>query len=295
MISKPPDWTLLPGTDHYTLIAPEGPTAAAIRYVERVRPLRRMGDIVADWLRRHKKLENARVGTPERLITVEGEYAGFVTIAGEFDGAPAETSIGVVFGDDFYSRIEGFAIRAEQFERIRTMVRELTENDRHVLGARRRRYIYAPPDGWQPLIRGFITDWICPSFPRKWALVTVHPATPLGSGVEADQLDVADVIGRAVERGFEVEASAPPTQVETGGGLSAVLVEIVGRQAGTRALRSLVALSDSRYVYTMELTARTEDAWPDHREAFAEFWRSVEPIPERPAASGRDAFGYWAE
>lgn len=82
MISRPKDWAFIPGVETQTLIAPAGAAAGAIRYTEKVRPLRRLGVIVDEWLRRHKKMTDTAVGAPERLLTVEGEWAAFLTIDG---------------------------------------------------------------------------------------------------------------------------------------------------------------------------------------------------------------------
>ena len=75
MISRPPGWTALYGVTTQTLIAPEGPEAAGIRYTERVRPLLRLGDIVEDWLGRHHHVAAPVIGAPERLMTYDGEHA----------------------------------------------------------------------------------------------------------------------------------------------------------------------------------------------------------------------------
>jgi len=291
MISRPPGWTALYGVTTQTLIAPEGPDAAGIRYTERVRPLVRMGDIVADWLRRHRHITHTSVGEPERLLTAEGEHAGLVVIDGAFQGKPAQASLGVVFGDDFYARIEGFALRKDLFASTLDMVRQLTVTDHHVLGRRRRRYEHASPPGWQPIARGFATDWLSPRFPKAWGLMIVYPATPVES---MGEVDLGALAARAVERGFEVFNASPPTEVDTGRGLVGVVNEMVGQLGDRRMLRGFVTLTDRRYLYSAELMSRTEDDWPEHRQAFTELWTSIVPIPG-PETAGASAFEYWVE
>jgi hypothetical protein len=291
MISRPAHWTAVHGVTTQTLIAPEGAEAAGIRYTERVRPLMRIGDIVADWLRRHHHLTHTSVGEPERLLTVEGEHAGLVVIDGAYRGKPAQTSLGLVFGDDFYARIEGFALRRELFASTLAMVRQLTATDRHVLGRRRRRYEHTSPAGWQPITRGFATDWLAPGFPLRMGLLVVYPATPVES---VESVDLSVLAARAVERGFEVFNASPPVEVDSGRGLRGIVNEMVGTLGDRRMLRAFVTLTDQRYLYSAELLARTEDDWPEHRAAFTELWRSIVPIPGPEAASAA-AFEYWVE
>ncbi len=292
MISRPANWAAIHGIRTQTLIAPEGAQAAGIRYTERVRPLMRLGDIVAEWMTRHADFGNPQVGQPERLLTREGEHAGLVIIDGDHGGKPAQASLGVVFGDDFYARIEGFALRPDVFESTREMVRELTISDYHVLGRRRRRYEYTAPNGWQPIVRGFTTDWVSPGFPLQWGLIVAYAASPIAP---VDEVDFGMLATRAVDRGFTVDASAPPVEVSSQHGLVGVVTEVVGTQGDKRMLRAFVTMTDRQYLYSAELMARTEDAWPAHRQAFAEFWQSIVPIPGAQVTPTSVPFEFWAD
>src|SRR5688572_16897301 len=131
MITQPAGWTLVVAADHLTLVPPEGAAAGAIRYVERVRPLRRLGDIVRQRLANYRGLVATEIGAPERLLTGEGEHAALVEVVGTVGGKPAKVTLGVVFVDDFYARIDGLALHPSLFDAMRAQVRELVVTDRH--------------------------------------------------------------------------------------------------------------------------------------------------------------------
>lgn len=208
-----------------------------------------------------------------------------------FGGNEVQVSLGIVFGDDFYSRIEGFATQESQFELVRTTVRDSTINDRQVLGRRRRRYQYETPPGWSPIVRNLTTDWISPGFPARWGVIVAYAATPVEPGVE---VDAGEIAGRAVERGFAIDGTAHQTEVKSDRGFSGMLTEMTGQQSNAAMFRAFVALTDDNYLYPCELMSRTADTWPEHREAFTALWRSIEPIPMAPTASGAFAFDFWA-
>lgn len=295
MIGRPAGWLAVPGVRTQTLVAPEGPDAAGIRYTERVRPLQRASEIVASWTRRKTKLVEPVVGPIERLLTVEGEHAAFVIVDGTFDKRPVQASLGIVFGDDFFALLEGFALRTDLFASTAAKVRELTIEDRHALGHRRRRYEHVSPVGWQAIVRGFTTDWIAPGYPRRGGMMVTYAAMPVDS---SNDTVVSALVARAIERGFGPETSASTTEVQSSHGLSGVVSEIVVTMRGTRVLRSFITLTDGRYLYSCELLARTEADWAEHREAFTQLWKSVVPVPKprtaRSAASS-GLFEFWAD
>lgn len=293
MIARPPSWIAVPGVRTQTLISPEGVDAAGIRYTERVRPLRRIGDIVGGWLHRKSRIGDPVVGKPERLETVEGEHAAFVVIDAAFDGKPVQASLGVVFGDDFYALVEGFALRADLFASTAAKVRELTIEDRHALGQRRRRYEHAWLPGWQPIVRGFTTEWIAPYYPLSNGLVATYAATPVDPN---DEAVAGALVARAIERGFAPEAGASVQEVKNAHDLVGILSDVVVSRQDAHVLRSFVTLSDSRYLYSAELLARSERDWPVHKELFTQLWQSIVPIPQpRVSGSGARLFEFWAE
>ncbi|MFN0253811.1 MAG: hypothetical protein ACKV2T_43495 [Kofleriaceae bacterium] len=292
MIGYPAGWTLKPGVVYSTLIPPAGLSVGAIRYQERVRPLLRLGQLVARRLEVVPAFQLAQLAEPEVLTTREGEHAALVVATGEIEGRPAQRSMGFVFGDDFYARIEGVALTSEAFGPLNDIVRDLVVTDSHALGVRRRRFRYTPPPAWQALVRGFQTDWIPRRFPAEWAMITVHPANPVRESV-GDMLRA--FVMQQVLFGVELQEELDYREVQTSSGLVGGLASIACLQHGVRALRSVVALLDFRHVYVLEMVSRTVPLWPAHTKEFEAFWKSVRPIPVAEAAAGRGLQEHWAD
>lgn len=279
MITNPPGWTLLPRIDGATLVAPEGPAAGVLRYFERVRPILPLKQIVAGRLRAHRQLITSSLPTIEPLRTSEGEFAAFARVQGVADGRLVEYVLGVVFGDDFYSRVEGFCEVPDEFERFAGTVRELVISDYHFLGVRRRRYLY-DSNGWQPIARGFLTDWVSPGFPRPWGMITVYPALPATATTAA----VASIVQR-VQMQHGVIPKAEPAS--TASGLVGEMVSVELPFPEERVF-SVVALTDRRFLYSAELTSRTPGEFRAHQDAFAALWGSFQPLPTTAASSSTE-------
>ncbi len=280
MIGHPRGWTRLALADGTLLVPPGGLEAGAVRYRERVRPLRRLGELIETVAARG--LTSARLVATEELLTLEGEHAAVARVGGLLHGVPAQRDLGVVFGDDHLALLDGTCHLEEHFAAFSQAVRDLVLTDSHALGVRRRRYRYRPPADWQPVVRGFITDWIPPFYPRDAATLTVYAANPLPpswtgglerllAGAAAHELEVTDT------RGF--------TAIESRAGLTGTAIEVVGRHRGERALRSVASLWDDRYLYSMELVSRSPPRWDEHLAALAGVVASVVPAP-RPTALG---------
>jgi hypothetical protein len=188
MIPLPPGWAVRRCEDSLLLTPPDGPGVGAIRYVERLRPLRRAVDLVRDAPAPAGFVEG-RLGTPERLVTAEGEHAAFVVSEGTIGGVAAERPFGFVFGDDFYARIAGLAVGPGSFARVRAAVVELTLADTHDLGVRRRRCVYAPPRDWRGRAGLFDATWYPRDYPAERAAITVCPAVPFKPGLAPALLD----------------------------------------------------------------------------------------------------------
>jgi hypothetical protein len=271
------------------LVAPEGPGAGQIWCVRDAGPLRSLGRLARDAVRR-LGLDAARLGAPERLVTLEGEHAALVAIAGRLGGRPARVRLGAVFGDDRVTTFAGAVTELGHEARLDAMVRDRIARHAMGLGVRRRRYVYAPPPGWQALVRGPITDWIAPAFPDEWAVVVVYPADP-ASARAAGILPA--LRGQAAAHGFVAEREDRPIALTSDGGLEGVRLEAVGVHRGARVLRVLAGFLDARYIYALELQSRCEPRWDEHRAAFEALCRSIEPVPARCAPA--DALRHWVE
>lgn len=288
MIIPPTGWVVVPGIDRYTLYPPEGPLAALLRYQERVRPLARLGELVEIALERMSAFAPSGDPVVERLVTNEGEFAALCRIAGTVADQPAQRSLGFVFGDDYYSRFDGLALQPGMFDSFHNAVRDLILHDDQALGVRRRRFLYEPPPGWQPLVRGFITEWIPPRFPRDHAVLTIYPATP------APKLEIAELLNGLVGSNFEIESGNELTTIRTAREMSGLMLAAIGRSNGKRKLRVAAVLAAEGMWYLIDLSAFTVEQWEDHQATLRRLLDSVEPIP-RSSAGAAQASNVWAE
>src|SRR5688500_7018167 len=179
MIEPIDGWTSTLTDDGLRMTPPEGRACGEIRYREQLRPQRRAHDVV----RGLAAPSGCRFGAPgplEPLLTREGEFAALVSVPGERAGEPIERTVGIVYGDDFYSVIDGVALRGEERDRFRHTVRALVAVDSYLLGERRRRFVHAPPPGWHGFAAGPMhVRWLPLDYPRNLGSITVYPALPV--------------------------------------------------------------------------------------------------------------------
>ncbi len=294
MIVIPPGWSATNELESIELVHPAGRDACVIEYRERVRPLVKAGAIVRRFLAERPALRFAELpDCVDRLTTVEGEYAAQVTLAGDDRGRPVQCDVGIVFGDDFYARLAAICYRAELYDELTRLVRDLVVGDVHALGLRRRRFEYAPPRGWQPIVRGFVTDWLAPEYPRDTVHLTVFPANPLAL---APAKLVAMLLG----------ANRPDARVErqtmvalhTSAGLAGELGEAQIAVGERRVVKLCAVLHDTRFAYALDATAGTEAQLAAHRAELERVVDSVQPLPN-PFDQVREhdyaAQSYWIE
>ena len=264
------------------LIPPEGGDTGHLRYVERLRPLRRVRELVATALAGFPGFE---AGEPEiePLVTTEGEYGAVVRVRGSVEGKPAQMDLGFVFGDDFYSRLAGICLKPDRFTAFTDAVRKLTLGDSQLLGIRRRRYLYEPPprEGWHGIARVFQADWMPLDFPRNGTVLTVFPANP----VPGDPRKVAEqLLAEDAALGFRVDRFDGPELVQTAHGLVGAGFVIDGQHQGRPPNhRRLVVLHDQRYLYSLILDSGTPETRDAAIAVFDAVVRSVRPLPEASA------------
>jgi hypothetical protein len=253
---------------------PLGPKVATISYRERARPLLRVGAIVRDILARTPRWVTEQIGSPERLVTVDGEHAALVTVLGKQDGLEAQRDLGFVFGDDFFSSVGGLCFVPELRAELTGLVRDLTRADTHYLGVRRRRFEYDPPEGWNPVATtGFAVDWLAPEFPRDRTTLTVYAACPQKV---AKEISFQTFDSFLEESGQPVKSRRTVETVELQG-LSGQIVESVSE----RLVRRIALLRDATYVYPIGIsTASPLPHDHPHWDVLAKLVRSAKPIPE---------------
>ena len=177
---------------------------------------------------------------------------------------------------------------------LATTVRQLIEETTLVLGVRRRRFVYQPPDGWHPLANSLLTNWYPSDFPGTSACITVPPATPSQS-FSVDDLVEASLAELEIEQ-RAARVSVGPSSFSQPGGLSgtAWTLDIDGPDQSA-FVRDIVVLADRLYGYPLRLDLRPGPHSRRMRAAFSHVVNSVEPLVRtaRSAPAAAAAFDIW--
>ena len=282
-------------TDGIMLYPPAGRALGGIRIQDRVRPLRSLRALVAETVAGFAGLlEPPAIGALDRLVTVEGEYAGAVTLATRrvADGKAVERTLGVVVAEDHYTRVDGVIQDEAQFADFRHRVREVVRHVSLGLGwQRRRRFLYAPPPGWQAVSRTFSAEWYPLDHPRDDAAITVFHAKPLALG---SSLLFVRMLREDLGGGLKAEPGGPAITVANEHGLHGEVHSLTGSYAGgARRHFDTVALQDSRFVYLLRLESGDERI-DEHRGVLEKMARSVEPLPAPQSETDEAAVVHWA-
>jgi hypothetical protein len=283
MIPSLVGWTTETLPQGVALTHPGGRHIAVIHYRERARPLRRLGQLLAEILPRLPGWATDKIGEPERLLTFDGEHAALVTIAGRQDGEPAQRDLGVVFGDDFFSAVGGLCRPEALRPEVTRLVRELTRRDTHALGIRRRRFEYEVPPGWSPVaLPGFAVQWLAPGFPRDRTTLKIFAALPHRVG---EGLTMEDFVRSVEAAGHTIRARRVVQQLDVRGLAGAVEEIHPARKDELPAACRLAILRDERYLYALEMWSARElaDDHP-HWATFRDVLASIVPVPP-PSAS----------
>jgi len=232
------------------------------------------------------------LSAPERLVTFEGEHAAFLTARGTQDGRPVLRALGFVLGDDFCAVLHGVCPRKEEHDRFTALVRTLTKEDAHVLGIRRRRFEYLPPDDWEPLVQGFITEWIPPDYPGNQTVLTVYPANPIGL-VDRASLDL--IVKQQEQIGAVVETLAGSEVAANRHGLTGLAHGLTLGKPGQPSVRKeVIVLEDDRFTYALEITSSNLARWAAHRALLHDVAAGVVPVPHWTAhAAAAGLLSHW--
>lgn len=295
MIALPRGWSWKHTAEGSILRPPGGLAAGAIRYAERVRPVRRVIDLVDCELARAPRFEVSERLTPEMLITDEGEYAAHLTIRGKAGATPVQRDFGFVIVDGFYSRIIGTARGAESFALFRDTVRGLLRANALMLHNRPRHYWYQPPCGWQPRTRGLQTDWYPPDFPADCRVLSVWPTTPRSRGGSVEQF-VDHLVAQDAAELWKLVSGPELSTVASRSGLGGIAVSLSGSFPNRpTSHRQLVVLEDHAYLYPLRLEVLGERRAERDRALVSAVIESTRPIPavDRPDVGA--ALDHWIE
>jgi len=289
VIQRIPNWSWDPRAGGITMTPPGG--GAVIQYRERVRPLQTVASILRD---RDRRFQVTSIGPIERHVTGEGEYAAVVDVAGVLDvptgggrGRPLARSLGFIFGDDWYSEVVGIALQPDMVGPVGQWVRKLVAQSKLMLGIRRRRCVYTPPEGWSGYSRlPLFMTWFPPDYPRDPTSITVYPALPAPVGVTAPASFEMLTIGApsAAELLGEIVDTTP---VQFGAATGSMYELAIRDERNRMMVRTMAVLRDDRYVYASYLDRFAATAGPSD-EGLARYralLASFEPLPAASASN----------
>jgi hypothetical protein len=275
MIVPPAGWRQSFGANLLVLRPPDG--GGRIRYYERLRPPRRLDAVLAYCLERDREYRLERVERPRRLITSEGEYAACLAATlRQADGAAARRWVGAVFSDEFVAVVDALAIRPASFDLFERTSAELLEGVSLGLGVRRRRFLYAPPPGWQALPSGLVANWYPPDFPGNLTNIVVYPANPVDT---APQAIFEQVLEGEQQAGLRLEGPVSSQPFAASGGLGGLYFELAAQRGGRSFRRHMVVLAGGPYRYSMRLECFVPGRMEEQRSLFRALALSVERLP----------------
>lgn len=278
MIHPPQEWPRTVGEHRLTLYPPGG---GRIRYHERL-PVRSLVDTARDLAVADERFAAVSPSPPRRLVTDEGEYAGWTTLR----GGGAVRIVAAVITDEFVAALEGLAESAAEEAVVERAVRDLLREARFGLGLRRRRMSYRPPPGWSALPNGLVATWYPPRFPGERARIVVYPAHPSSDDAVA-ALDA--IVADEAAAGFALSGAIEVLPARSDHGLAGIRARLAGewRSEPGRVSRDLVVYSDGRYSYPLWFEA-APGSGEARRPIFDDIARSVEPLPRAGGRAGGD-------
>lgn len=276
--------------DGVVFYPPEGRAAAWLRVYERLRPIKSLRELRASQLS-GLGLPDAKLDDVKRVVTNEGEHGATYTITSAAE--KLTISYGVVYGDDFFTVLEGVAVAPELAENLVHTTGALVRSMPLFLGKlRRRRYAYTPPAGWQAVVKEHSVSWYPMDFPKNRAVIRVFDAVP-----------ARDTPGTVLTRRLFDDPQSELTAVTdtsmfavlTDTGLSGVTEVTRGSWSdGSPSAMIRVTLNDTSYAYNMRLET-SEPSITAASKVFEAVIRSVEPVPTAPGSENAGRLIHWAE
>lgn len=205
------------------------------------------------------------------MVTDEGEYAALV----ELDQG---RSLGLVFGDDFYSLLVGLP-NSDCEQDLRSTMIDLVRTDQHLLGHRRRRFIFIPPKDWIGFLDQPFHAHFHPADLGDHSRLSVPPAIPFLYGMDETRV-VESILGP----GRHNLVCRDYSTARLNGHLWAV--------TGALAI-DIVTLADTRYIYCAALRGTVS-----HRDRNLRLLSiladTIEPLPV-PAKGAHAIAALWEE
>jgi len=276
-----PNWVRVWRPDGIEAYAKDlGIDAGRVRVVSSVRPLSSVVDLAQALVKdlRDSGAE-AELELLQKVITEEGEWAALARVRVVLDGQQLERTLGLVYGDDFYVKLDGMYL-PDYRRRFRPFLRTLVQTYPLRLGnPRRRRFMFVSPSNWQPVAHGLAVRFFPRRFPNEYGCITVLPAAPL---VQSERNTASDhLLHEDLLVDFTVQQPEQHDKVTSNSGLIGDLHRRVGlRQGDSRPIHvDFAVLRDTRYSYPLRLETRAPNV-EAHRRTFLQIVRSVIAVPQ---------------
>lgn len=211
------------------------------------------------------------IAAPRTLVTDEGEYGALLSFA-TTGGRERRRTIGVVYGDDWMSTVDGRCAAPGGFEVFEQLVERLTMSLALGLGSDRfRRYLYTPPAGWGGLSRFRCDVWLAPGYPQNLGMISVFQARPeIETRARKQHHKLLEELG--AEYGAQ---RSEPQPILTRQGMAGQVVTYQtadGRHAGN------VVFSDGRHMYLLRIESDATHR-DENTDAFLRVVQSVQSVP----------------
>ena len=255
------------------------PDAGAIRITADVTPIR---PVSALFERFHEP--------PTIVETDEGEHG----VTANTVEAGVQYTLGVAFGDAWYTRIEAEVTAPDLHDTFRRTVYELTYGATLGLGEGRwRRFYYEPPPGWTGIARPGATLWLAPATPRRHQVMRVFDARPPTDHEMLHGMRMFETLPQELFR----ESPRGPAVYYTADDLECRVFVHTGHvgscQEPLKVLEGLIVTEP--YVYPIRIECEPA-LLEDSMHVFERVVASVRPVPPRRARTGTaSVVAYWAE
>lgn len=297
MIQFPAEYTQHVGEHLVTAYPPKG--GGRFRYWERMRPALSFSAVVERVLSLDPAFSLRSLGTPLRLVTQEGEYAGWVSVEGVREGGRARHYIGAVLCDEFVAVLDTVVVNPQQFEEF---ARRSEESLRSIVleqGARPRLFFYEPPPSWQGLPSGLTANWYPLDFPKNRSNIAVPPAR----GTQADLHETKSALVATAATDMQIDTCVTEAvQLASGASGCSVLLRGRGLKHSDPVLRELAVFVSEQRSYVLRLENRSPGTAEEARRIFAAVVRSVRLLPQGNERNMGHAFrdpstfgGMWAD
>jgi hypothetical protein len=257
-----------------------GIDAGRVRVVSSVRPLTSVVELAQSLVQELRTAgAEAELELLQKVITEEGEWAALARVRVVIDGLRLERTLGLVYADDFYARLDGMYL-IEHRRRFRPFLRTLVQAYPLRLGnPRRRRFMFGSPSNWQPIAHGLAVRFFPRRFPNEYGCITVLPAAPLAQSERSTASD--RLLNEDLLADFTVQQPEHHDKVTSNSGLMGDLHRRVGlRQGDSRPIHiDSAVLRDTRYAYPLHLETRAPNV-DAHRRTFLQIVRSVSAVPQ---------------